>query len=39
MATNAKISPLLKDKFNRLFKFALVIINNTPVSERNTPVI
>ena len=39
IAINAKISPLLKDKFNKLFKFALVIINKTPVSERNTPVI
>mgnify|MGYP003314293367 CR=1 FL=1 len=33
------MSPLLNDKFNKLFKFAFVIINKTPVSERNTPII
>ena len=33
------MSPLLNDKFNKLFKFALVIINKTPESERNTPII
>ena len=39
IAINAKMSPLLNDKFNKLIKFALVIINKTPVSERNTPII
>ena len=37
IATTIHISPLLKFKFNNIFKSALVIITTTPEREKITP--